>query len=546
MAERSILEYLPQVELQEALGSDLLERLETFAPALLDAESDGLSVYRRATLVRILESFGTPKLLADRKLLRRLYESIPDDRFWDIAEKSGFAEKGQSRSEVQEALVGHGWKSGPTCRAIAVAGQLPERLVPASAERRSDRFVVSSSRAPFKQLIDYQFYAMQEAVEALKNPRARLVLQMPTGSGKTRTAMEIVSQVLNQAGSRRVVWLAHSSELCDQAVQCFDDVWVHLGRDDAAVRCYYDGMRPVGQLDEKELVVASFQTLYSDLDNKKGFFAESRDVDLVVVDEAHRVIAPTYRAVTEGLVSDNTQVLGLTATPGRGLFDFEGNEELARFFFSRVVQLRGHGDESAIEHLQKRGVLSTVEQERLQTTSSIELTPQDRRYIAERFDLPPRVLNELGQDDVRTFEIVGRLRDLAKDGASIIFFATSVEHSRFVCALLHLCKISSVHVDGGVGTDARRKAIDGFKSGVYQVMCNFGVLATGFDAPNTDVVFIARPTASVVLYSQMIGRGLRGPRVGGTESCRVVNVVDNIIGMPENNEIFDVFADYWS
>lgn len=60
-----------------------------------------------------------------------------------------------------------------------------------------------------------------------------------------------------------------------------------------------------------------------------------------------------------------------------------------------------------------------------------------------------------------------------------------------------------------------------------------------------DVVFISRPTASLALYSQMIGRGLRGPAIGGTTSCKIIDVKDNIDGYPEQNIIYDYFEDYW-
>lgn len=60
------------------------------------------------------------------------------------------------------------------------------------------------------------------------------------------------------------------------------------------------------------------------------------------------------------------------------------------------------------------------------------------------------------------------------------------------------------------------------------------------------MVCIARPTQSIVLYSQMIGRGLRGPAIGGTEKCTLINVRDNIKNLPNYQRIFDYFDDYWA
>ena len=71
-------------------------------------------------------------------------------------------------------------------------------------------------------------------------------------------------------------------------------------------------------------------------------------------------------------------------------------------------------------------------------------------------------------------------------------------------------------------------------------------MTTGFDAPNTDVVVIARPTSSPVLYNQMIGRGIRGPNVGGNKVCVLVDVIDNIIGMPNESYTFSMYRSFYS
>ena len=91
----------------------------------------------------------------------------------------------------------------------------------------------------------------------------------------------------------------------------------------------------------------------------------------------------------------------------------------------------------------------------------------------------------------------------------------------------------------------REEAIKKFKAGEIQVLVNFGVLTTGFDAPNIKAVIIARPTLSVVLYSQMIGRGLRGPAMGGQDKCVVVDVIDNIANMPSADQAFTYFDEHY-
>jgi superfamily II DNA or RNA helicase len=111
--------------------------------------------------------------------------------------------------------------------------------------------------------------------------------------------------------------------------------------------------------------------------------------------------------------------------------------------------------------------------------------------------------------------------------------------------LLKFLDIKAEHIDGSTPRAQRENIISRFKNLEINVLCNYEVLSTGFDAPKVDCVFLARPTASVVLYSQMIGRGLRGPAIGGKENCLIVNVKDNFINLPSIDKMYKVFEDYW-
>ena len=108
-------------------------------------------------------------------------------------------------------------------------------------------------------------------------------------------------------------------------------------------------------------------------------------------------------------------------------------------------------------------------------------------------------------------------------------------------------------LDAGVVTGdtprlERNRIITRFRSegGQPQILCNFGVLTTGFDAPAVSAAVIARPTKSLVLYSQMVGRAIRGPRMGGTSHCMIVTVVDrDLPGFGSVAESFTNWEDIW-
>ena len=145
----------------------------------------------------------------------------------------------------------------------------------------------------------------------------------------------------------------------------------------------------------------------------------------------------------------------------------------------------------------------------------------------------------IGNSESRNSLIFEKLLKLCREGKQVIYFGTSVQQSELMAAMLRLEEVPSASVSAQ--TKGRRSLIAQFKSGQIQVLCNFGVLSTGFDAPQTDVVFIARPTSSIILYHQMIGRGLRGPKFGGSEQCEVVTVLDNLEGLVSSEQILDYF-----
>ena len=85
---------------------------------------------------------------------------------------------------------------------------------------------------------------------------------------------------------------------------------------------------------------------------------------------------------------------------------------------------------------------------------------------------------------------------------------------------------SSAHIDGSSPSEYRKDVVDKFRSGEIQMVFNYGVFTARFDAPKIDAVVIARPTTSVVLYGQMMGRGMRGSAIGETERFQLIDVVD--------------------
>ena len=291
-------------------------------------------------------------------------------------------------------------------------------------------------------------------------------------------------------------------------------------------------------------IVGGFQKIHSILrQNEDAFKQLNNRTGLIVIDEAHKAVAPTYKNAISMLKGDNTNIIGLTATPGRT--EIEETEEMAKFFFESKINIKTDSGISEIEMLKSKNVLARIDYVPIISPLNIELSTSQKKSLESTFDFPPGFLKKVASSNIRNIEILKKLLMSCKEGRRVLFFACSVAHSKFIMSMLIYFGVNASHVDGSTSNPRREQVIQDFKDGTIQVLCNYGVLTTGFDAPNTDEVFIARPTNSVVLYSQMIGRGLRGPKIGGTERCRISDVKDNIQGFGNQVRVYHWFEEFW-
>ncbi|ATX81729.1 Superfamily II DNA or RNA helicase [Mariprofundus ferrinatatus] len=404
-------------------------------------------------------------------------------------------------------------------------------------------------------LFPYQRRVKDRYVRTLLGGADRLMLHMPTGAGKTRTCIEGLVDCLRAFSDRSgyVVWLAHSEELCEQAVETFKKIWSVRGDESIDVIRLW-GKHPSPDFSNGSgFVVASLQRIHAmRLSRKDQTFIQAGQLKskcrMVVIDEAHKAIAPTYLASIEFISNlDSTKILGLTATPGRG-FEEDETKELVEFFHGNKITItdqNGCDVEDPIGYLQEEQYLAKIIRRAVATQVTVDLTEQEKNYVANLLDLPQSVLNRLADDAERNALIVAEIAALVMEGRDSIVFALSVEHAHLVAELLMLRGIEARCVDGSTSSYDRNKHINDYKHGAVRVLVNYGVLTTGFDAPNTNAVLIARPTGSLVLYSQMIGRGIRGKRMGGNLDCKLVDLKDNLIGFPNESMAFSYFDEAW-
>jgi len=427
---------------------------------------------------------------------------------------------------------------------------------------------------PFRPLHNFQKRIKDEVIREILSPdgSSSLLVHMPTGSGKTKTCMEALvdfhrakSALGGHDFSGFVVWLAHSKELCEQACDTFQNLWERRGDYPLPIVRLYGSAEYTDQLLENDdaMIFASFQKFNAMRTSSKRLQSKlaSRipgNTRLVVVDEAHRSLAKTYGDAIVTLTSGpGTRLIGLTATPGRSAdLNDQQNKYLRQFFGGSKIGLKnddGVPIANPIQYLTNRKFLAQIERIELKTNCDIHIEDeQDVLTFKEAGDqtLTEQILlqasSSLASDPGRNHLLLTAIKDAYEMGDSILVFTCSVEHCVILEALLSNIGIESASILGTSTKEARERRIEEFKNSKLKVLLNFGVLSTGFDAPRLNTLIIARPVSSIVLYSQIIGRALRGPFNGGNAKNKVIDLIDNINIMGEPSRQFSHFDQLWN
>jgi DNA repair protein RadD len=425
-------------------------------------------------------------------------------------------------------------------------------------EGKSDSDSIYSSEAACI-TADYQLFKHQrEAISKLKQNLSkfphRVLLHMPTGSGKTRTSMSLICDYLRDNEPFLVIWLASTEELCSQAFDEFNKAWKALGNREISIGKLW-GSANIEDLFtiEEGIVIAGFQKLTSMIntsENQQKLSIIAKRASLVVVDEAHQSIAERYQSVIEILVNSNidTKLLGLSATPGRTWNDIEEDEKLADFYNRNKVTLQIEGYNNPINYLVDKGYISQVQYKNLKYVNNDDVSKYLTNINDKNKDFSKEVLTMLGKDSDRNLVIIKEIIRLSKDHKRILVFSPSVESSETVSKVLKLKGYNINSISSGTDSELRRTIIKNFKQNddEVKIISNYGVLTTGFDSPNTSAALIARPTLSLVLYSQMVGRAIRGIKAGGNKHAEIVTVVDTELpGFRSVADSFYNWEDVW-
>lgn len=567
---RSYLMRFSTEELKNFLGRNLVDMLIEWTP-------DNEPLFTKSKLSdMIITIYGIEKL-ADKNFRKTFLRKMTTDDILSFQQFFGPRKKSISElSEVIEKIVQVPWKENEVTKHFLGLLDVFDYVFPDNSSKETVCQIIDAPER-FYELLDYQFVIKQRTLNHLTSnvELNKMLIHMPTGTGKTKTAMHTIIHHYNFNLDKQglVIWMAHTTELLYQAYDTFAGAWRHIGKE--KVTAYklwgsfdiHDEETPLNGF-----LFCGFQKLMSVADNNPALFDRiTKACRLIVVDEAHKAAAPRTKSLISQLMIKKDDMadralIGLTATPGRNVSNEADINRLIGMFDNKSITIEPEvlnmvnltkfqaqntiPETDIIRYFQERSILARIKRERLNypdVLSVEELKTLKVRTTSNGYDdFTDKFLETLGRKIGRNRAILNKLVELDSEKIPTIVFACSVEHGKLLSTALTLKGIENACVFGDMNPTLRAEVIKRFKDRTdpLDILINYEVLTTGFDATNIRCVFITRPTQSVVLYSQMIGRGLRGPQMGGNAECLLVDIEDNLNKYNESMA-FSFFDSYW-
>ncbi len=382
---------------------------------------------------------------------------------------------------------------------------------------------VPSSRTPYPHQ-QLAWEALDRAWTARRPEARRGLVILPTGSGKTFTMVTWLLKQLQSDPGCKVLWIADQQQLLDQAAQAFVAGSEPLPEGfTRRLRTMHSQAGPATALADPELNVACItrQSLLAGSpvvlsDRLRAFASGTRLV--VVVDEAHHAVSPTYQRLLVELesIAPNHMRVGLTATPwpsGQGL-----TRRLLELFPVEFAK-------ADTSELIASDVLARPRFHAIETGYESDLTDAEVRE-ARKYDLPASALKKFN-DAQRNDSIVDVWSQRREIWGKSLVFACNIEHANALHKAFGEAKVNTLVLHSESEFE-RKPILETFSAWTEPgVLISVGMLNEGVDLPSARTAVLARPTASRVLLRQMVGRVLRGPAAGGEPIAHIVDMRDD-------------------
>lgn len=334
------------------------------------------------------------------------------------------------------------------------------------------------------QLRDYQQKNKELIYKSWNSGIKSVLLQMPTGTGKTHLFASIVKDIHNKSSQDKIAYkvliLVHRQELVDQISHTLGVKY------NVAYGLIMSGAR---QQDFIPTQIASIQTLTQRLDNWNDV-----SFKYIIIDEAHHALAKSYKRVMKTF--SKALVLGVTATPYR--LSGESFESI----FNILISL------NQISYFIDRGHLSKYDYYSIEPTSEIQKAIDNIDTYDVDGDYKISAMRKIIDTNIVQANILDSYIKYAK-GKKGIVYTINRTHNNNVCKAFCEAGFKAKAIDSKTSKEVRENVIKEFRNNIIDIICNVNIFSEGFDCPDIEFIQLARPTTSLSMYLQQVGRGLR-------------------------------------
>lgn len=490
-----------------------------------------------------------PQIIERPEIRAMLLKTLPEKELKSLAQKFNFTSGNLPSLTNQISNINWSWGSnyaktiietleldGILESYLSSVNEVEEKLLP-------DEIAPISDFSGFYELHAFQSKLKEEVIRNIEIGERKNLIRLPTGSGKTRVATHTLISIINKANKpKRFLWLTYTPLLASQACETFCNVYKVIGKAKVNINKIFSTFNQFKELNENsEVLFANITSLSKRFKTNEVLEKYAKEIDTIVFDEVHQILAPiAYNFMSKiSCYNKNVNVIGLTATPGRGDLKGEDTDALVKYFDNNIevdvpIPRQEFGDiskiekniklRSAVTYLQEINILAKLKEIRISYSEDNSILPE--------------------KDPARNNIIIKSIKERLALEDKIIVFACSVNHAK-ILALIVQSEGFNVGLILGENKESRNQLINEFRfTKKLNILITYDVLTTGFDAPEINTLIIARPTGSIVTYSQILGRALRGPmNWGHAENC-IINISDPVFG--EVNEVYKIFNEYWS
>lgn len=384
-----------------------------------------------------------------------------------------------------------------------------------------------------RDLYEHQIAAINCLDKINKQSTFKSILVLPTGGGKTLTA---VYWLLKNAvdNGKKVLWIAHRQLLLEQAADTFvlnaykKTMINHTRFKYRIISGMHD--RPVNIQSDDNVLICGKDSIIRNM-NCLDEWLKGEDIYLII-DEAHHAVARSYRKIINYIYSNakSVKMLGLTATPERTNENEKG--ALYSIFSDNIIY------SVDLNTLIKKRILAYPHFDELSTKQKFsgELGIKDIKMIQNFDKLPEEISKYIAQNKERNRFIVNTYLDSMDKYGQTLVFAINRDHAITLSTLFNKSGVKADYIISSVrdtitgitiSNKENDRKIEQYKNGELRVLINVNILTEGTDLPQTHTVFLARPTTSKILMTQMVGRALRGVKAGGTKEAYIVSFIDD-------------------